>query len=107
MENGIQKGCKKIMVLYATSKGGSKPEKCNWVMHQYHLGTNEDEREGEYVVSKIFYQQPKESSKNETTLEIEGSDKVAAQVIPRTPKTSTPNPPRMEETPSPIQVSRN
>ncbi|EYU34749.1 hypothetical protein MIMGU_mgv1a023855mg [Erythranthe guttata] len=48
-ENGVQKGFKKIMVLYAGSKTGSKPGKCNWVMHQYHLGSDEDEREGEYV----------------------------------------------------------
>ena len=54
MENGIQKGCKKIMVLYKSTKKGSKPDKSNWVMHQYHLGMDEDEKEGEYVVSKIF-----------------------------------------------------
>lgn len=30
-------------------------------MHQYHLGINEEEREGELVVSKIFYQtQPRQ-----------------------------------------------
>lgn len=30
-------------------------------MHQYHLGQNEEEREGELVVSKIFYQtQPRQ-----------------------------------------------
>ncbi|KAJ4899261.1 NAC domain-containing protein 73-like isoform X2 [Raphanus sativus] len=30
-------------------------------MHQYHLGTNEEEKEGELVVSKIFYQtQPRQ-----------------------------------------------
>uniref|UniRef100_A0A803KV64 NAC domain-containing protein n=1 Tax=Chenopodium quinoa TaxID=63459 RepID=A0A803KV64_CHEQI len=34
--NGEQKGCKKIMVLYVTAKGG-KAEKTSWVMHQYHL----------------------------------------------------------------------
>ncbi|KAG8384878.1 hypothetical protein BUALT_Bualt04G0164100 [Buddleja alternifolia] len=100
MENGVQKGCKKIMVLYATSKKGSKPDKCNWIMHQYHLGTDEDEREGEYVVSKIFYQPQKETDKNEISLEIEESDVGAVQVIPRTPKTITPDPPRMEKTPS-------
>ncbi|XP_010523400.1 PREDICTED: NAC domain-containing protein 8-like [Tarenaya hassleriana] len=50
--DGVQRGCKKIMVLY-----GGKSGKTNWVMHQYHLGTEEDEKEREYVVSKIFYQQ--------------------------------------------------
>lgn len=42
---------------------GKKPEKTNWVMHQYHLGTGEDEKDGEYVVSKIFYQQQQEQTK--------------------------------------------
>lgn len=52
MENRVQIGYKKILVLYA-SKKGSKPHKCNWIMHQYHLGTDEDEREGQYVVSRF------------------------------------------------------
>lgn len=100
MENGVQKGFKKIMVLYATSKRGSKPDKCNWVMHQYHLGCDEDEREGEFVVSKIFYQPQKETDKNETPLVIEESDMGTFQVIPKTPITNTPDPPRPVTTPA-------
>lgn len=99
MENGVQRGFKKIMVLYATRKSGSKPDKCNWVMHQYHLGTDEDEREGEFVVSKIFYQPQKETDKNEISLVIEEPDIKTVQVIPTTPKTNTPDPPRPENTP--------
>ncbi|WOG93445.1 hypothetical protein DCAR_0312729 [Daucus carota subsp. sativus] len=57
MENGVKKGYKKILVLYTTVTKGCKPVKSNWVMHQYHLGTEDDEKEGEYVVSKVFYQQ--------------------------------------------------
>ncbi|KAK1383855.1 SUPPRESSOR OF GAMMA RESPONSE 1-like [Heracleum sosnowskyi] len=57
MENGVTKGYKKILVLYSTTTNGSKSVKSNWVMHQYHLGTEDDENEGEYVVSKVFYQQ--------------------------------------------------
>ncbi|XP_015942762.1 SUPPRESSOR OF GAMMA RESPONSE 1 [Arachis duranensis] len=57
ISDGVQRGCKKIMVLYMTSVRGVKAEKTNWVMHQYHLGTDEDEKEGEYVISKVFYQQ--------------------------------------------------
>ncbi|KAH0984670.1 hypothetical protein GBA52_011847 [Prunus armeniaca] len=72
MENGVQKGCKKIMVLYKSSKKGSKADKSNWVMHQYHLGTEDGEKEGEYVVSKIFYQQHKQSETNDNNLVIEG-----------------------------------
>ncbi|KAK7245492.1 hypothetical protein RIF29_40338 [Crotalaria pallida] len=61
MVNGKQKGCKKILVLYTNFGKNRKPEKTNWVMHQYHLGQNEEEKEGELVVSKIFYQtQPRQ-----------------------------------------------
>ncbi|KAL9229310.1 hypothetical protein vseg_004793 [Gypsophila vaccaria] len=79
-ENCVQKGCKKIMVLYRSSQKGSKPVKSNWVMHQYHLGVEEDERNGEYVVSKIFYQQNKQNEAH----------------CPKTPMTHTPNPRREE-----------
>ncbi|KAK8935457.1 NAC domain-containing protein 8 [Platanthera zijinensis] len=59
--SGRQKGCKKILVLYTNFGKHRKPEKTNWVMHQYHLGEMEEEREGELVVSKIFYQtQPRQ-----------------------------------------------
>ncbi|GMQ06280.1 hypothetical protein CsSME_00050927 [Camellia sinensis var. sinensis] len=61
MANGRQKGCKKILVLYTNFGKNRKPEKTNWVMHQYHLGQHEEEKEGELVVSKIFYQtQPRQ-----------------------------------------------
>ncbi|KAG8075506.1 hypothetical protein GUJ93_ZPchr0006g43772 [Zizania palustris] len=60
---GRQRGCKKILVLYTNFGKHRKPEKTNWVMHQYHLGEAEEERDGEPVVSKIFYQtQPRQSS---------------------------------------------
>ncbi|KAL8045796.1 hypothetical protein ABFX02_08G137700 [Erythranthe guttata] len=59
--NNIIKGYKKILVLYTNYGRQRKPEKTNWVMHQYHLGDNEDEKEGELVVSKVFYQtQPRQ-----------------------------------------------
>ncbi|XP_009773823.1 NAC domain-containing protein 73-like isoform X1 [Nicotiana tabacum] len=58
---GKVKGHKKILVLYTNYGKQRKPEKTNWVMHQYHLGDNEDEKEGELVVSKVFYQtQPRQ-----------------------------------------------
>ncbi|KAJ8435976.1 hypothetical protein Cgig2_004233 [Carnegiea gigantea] len=61
MVNGKQKGCKKILVLYTNFGKNRKPEKTNWVMHQYHLGQHEEEKDGELVVSKIFYQtQPRQ-----------------------------------------------
>ncbi|XP_022715823.1 NAC domain-containing protein 73-like [Durio zibethinus] len=67
---GTVKGFKKILVLYTNYGRQRKPEKTNWVMHQYHLGDNEEEKDGELVVSKVFYQtQPRQcgpSSVNET-----------------------------------------
>ncbi|WOK96979.1 NAC domain-containing protein [Canna indica] len=64
--NGRQKGCKKILVLYTNFGKNRKPEKTNWVMHQYHLGELEEEKEGELVVSKIFYQtQPRQCNWSE------------------------------------------
>ncbi|KAL1531602.1 SUPPRESSOR OF GAMMA RESPONSE 1-like isoform X1 [Salvia divinorum] len=101
VQNGIHRGFKKIMVLYETSKRGCKAEKCNWVMHQYHLGSDEHEKEGEYVVSKIFRQLEKESDAvGSLALVKEESDDVkAVPVIPMTPKTTTPDPPRWDQTP--------
>ena len=62
---GMHLGCKKIMVMYASDVKGGKQEKTNWVMHQYHVGTGEDEKDGEFVVSKLFYQQlPKPRENN-------------------------------------------
>ncbi|KAI4997643.1 hypothetical protein ZWY2020_052985 [Hordeum vulgare] len=57
--NGVIKGWKKILVLYIRSrKGGGKAEKTNWRMHQYHLVVDQDEKQEELVVSKVFYQFP-------------------------------------------------
>ncbi|KAL8130122.1 hypothetical protein V2J09_019277 [Rumex salicifolius] len=60
--NGVVKGFKKILVLYSNFGRQKKPEKTSWVMHQYHLGNSEDEKDGELVLSKVFYQtQPRHS----------------------------------------------
>ncbi|XP_057420984.1 NAC domain-containing protein 73-like [Lotus japonicus] len=65
---GIVKGFKKILVLYTNYGRQKKPEKTNWVMHQYHLGSNEEEKDGELVVSKVFYQtQPRQCGTNSIT----------------------------------------
>ncbi|KAK6919640.1 NAC domain [Dillenia turbinata] len=62
---GKVKGYKKILVLYTNYGKQRKPEKTNWVMHQYHLGNNEEEKDGELVVSKVFYQtQPRQCGSN-------------------------------------------
>lgn len=71
MVNGKQKGCKKILVLYTNFGKNRKPEKTNWVMHQYHLGQHEEEKEGELVVSKIFYQtQPRQCNWSDRTANV-------------------------------------
>ncbi|KAG0480239.1 hypothetical protein HPP92_011097 [Vanilla planifolia] len=52
--DGIHHGSKETMALYVIPASGGKPEKTPWLMHQYHVGTNEDEED--LFVSKIFYQ---------------------------------------------------
>ncbi|KAF6156408.1 hypothetical protein GIB67_034138 [Kingdonia uniflora] len=93
MENGIQRGWKKIMVLYKSSKKGYKPDKSNWVMHQYHLGAKEDEEEGEFVVSKIFFQQQaKQFGKDDIDhLVIEEPVTTGVRASPSTPLQHTAN----------------
>lgn len=87
------------MVLYVTPVKGGKPEKTNWVMHQYHLGTGEDEKDGEYVISKVFYQQQivKQSDKFDQDLPEEGNDVMIAKVDPVTPQSVPPEPLRAEK----------
>jgi len=91
-ENGIQRGWKKILVLYMSTGKGKMFEKTNWVMHQYHFGSEEDENDGEFVVSKIFYQQQhKQLDKNEVPQETEVTSVIPIP-DPLTPVTSTPEP---------------
>ncbi|KAL3529155.1 hypothetical protein ACH5RR_008477 [Cinchona calisaya] len=68
------------MVLSRTSKRGSKPDKFNWVMHRYHFGSDEDEKEGQYVVSKIFYQQHKLTDNCNSSVKLEQSDSCDASL---------------------------
>ncbi|KAF1889889.1 hypothetical protein Lal_00025219 [Lupinus albus] len=93
--NGVQKGYKKIMVLYS-----SKADKTNWVTHQYHLGTEQDEKDGEYVISKVFYQQDKLGDKDDEDISeaIETTEATILKVEPVTPKPVTLNP-ACDETP--------
>lgn len=84
------------MVLYANAKGAARPGKAKWVMHQYHIGPEEDELEGQLVVSKIFYQQHSAATHSEIECG-EESEMLGVKVDPRTPNTSTPLPPRLTE----------
>nr|ALZ44687.1 NAC1 [Bambusa emeiensis] len=66
LANARPRGYKKILVLYTNYGKQRKPEKTNWVMHQYHLGSDEEERDGELVVSKVFFQtQPRQCGSKE------------------------------------------
>ncbi|KAI7739563.1 hypothetical protein M8C21_014567, partial [Ambrosia artemisiifolia] len=105
MRNGVQIGCKKIMVLYGVASGGSKPCKLNWVMHQYHLGTVEDEKEGQYVVAKIFYQQQKEVENVDNHVVTEKVDAWMSSTSPKTPITAAPDPRRSGKSVSPDDVT--
>lgn len=75
VSEGKVMGYKKFMVLYTNYGKRRKPEKTNWVMHQYHLGSEEDEKDGEMVVSKVFYQtQPRQCgspAKDESTVKMD------------------------------------
>ena len=47
-------GQQKVLVLH-TNKNFDQ-QRTNWVMHQYHIGDLEQEKERELVLCKIFYQ---------------------------------------------------
>ncbi|XP_061994208.1 SUPPRESSOR OF GAMMA RESPONSE 1 [Rosa rugosa] len=88
--DGVQRGCKKIMVLYTSMAKGGKAEKTNWVMHQYHLGTDEDEKDGEYVISKIYYQQQQVKQADKTDQNSPETSDPLIQADPVTPKSVIP-----------------
>ncbi|XP_073385164.1 uncharacterized protein [Physcomitrium patens] len=66
-QGGKVLGHKKIMVLYRATGKKSKNMKTNWVMHQYHLGSNEEETDGELVVCKVFFQKAPRSCPSRRT----------------------------------------
>lgn len=80
------------MVLYTSMAKGGKAEKTNWVMHQYHLGTDEDEKDGEYVISKIYYQQQQVKQADKTDQNSPESIDPVIQADPVTPKSVIPEP---------------
>ncbi|KAF7009662.1 hypothetical protein CFC21_024170 [Triticum aestivum] len=101
--NGDIKGWKKIMVL---RKGGAKAEKTNWTMHQYHLGVDENEKDGELVVCKVFFQLPSEKAGQSVMFAVnEESDSFAVKIDPTTPMTYPPQPPRPDS--SPFETEQN
>ncbi|KAI3741692.1 hypothetical protein L1987_59366 [Smallanthus sonchifolius] len=85
--SGSVEGYKKILVLYTNYGRQKKPEKTNWVMHQYHLGNNEEEKDGEIVLSKVFYQtQPRNCASG-----LKDSSSLNDEKTERNPKPKTRN----------------
>ncbi|TVU42233.1 hypothetical protein EJB05_08626, partial [Eragrostis curvula] len=99
-ENGVKKGWKKILVLYVGSMKG-RGIKTKWVMHQYHLGVDEAEKDGQCVVSKVFYQLgSKQIDKSEVDISVVVEhDASNVKVDPRTPKIDPPQPHRPNNSP--------
>ncbi|KAJ1271531.1 hypothetical protein BS78_06G134500 [Paspalum vaginatum] len=88
-EKGVKIGWKKILVLYKGSKrGDGNIDKDNWVMHQYHIGSHEDETTAEFVISKVFYQVA--SKKNGKSMIDEAHIDPDVEINPTTSKTNTP-----------------
>ncbi|RLN07001.1 NAC domain-containing protein 73-like [Panicum miliaceum] len=105
-DNGVKKGWKEIMVLYKSSQRGGKPDRAHWVMHQYHLGEEEDEKDGDLVVSRIFYQMPNKSTEvSETETAYDEPDASASVIGPKTPKTNIPQPRHPDN--SPCETEQN
>ena len=103
-DNGVIKGWKKILVLYKGDKG--KGHNTNWKMHQCHLGIEEDEKDGEYVVCRVFCQlkanKPMKSPMPDADAESSSS---AAAIDPTTPNTYPPQPRRVSG--SPFETEQN
>uniref|UniRef100_A0A453C7I9 NAC domain-containing protein n=3 Tax=Aegilops tauschii subsp. strangulata TaxID=200361 RepID=A0A453C7I9_AEGTS len=99
--NGVIKGWKKILVLNMHSRkdGITSRTKTNWTMHQYHLGVDQDEKHGELVVSKVFYQ-PKKDEQPVMCHVNEESDPFAGEIDPTTPMTYPPQPRPANSSPS-------
>ena len=96
----LLKGGRRYWFSTKLRKKGGKPDKADWVMHQYHLGVEEKEKVGELVVSKILYQlKTKQADKPEMEIGNEESDAFTSRVSPKTPKTKTPQPCRPNNIP--------
>ncbi|KAG0524855.1 hypothetical protein BDA96_06G003900, partial [Sorghum bicolor] len=77
---GRQKGFKKILVLHNVNHG--KREKTNWVMHQYHLGMSEEEKDGELVLSKVFYRCPNTTMIEQNDEKVEVTSEATPNILP-------------------------
>jgi hypothetical protein len=92
------------MVLYKTWQRGENHDRDNWVMRECHLGEEEAKKDGELVVSKIFYQLANKSmqiSETETVM----NDAPASVISPKTPKIVTPHPHHLKNSPCETEQS--
>lgn len=71
--NGKLKGFKEIHVLYTNPRIHNKLEKTNWVMHQFHLGDGKEKKDGEFVISKVFYQTQRQCQKQNDDKKMEAT----------------------------------
>ena len=92
------------MVLYKTWQRGENHDRDNWVMRECHLGEEEAKKDGELVVSKIFYQLANKSmqiSETETIMNYAP----ASVINPKTPKIVTPHPHHLKNSPCETEQS--
>uniref|UniRef100_A0ACD5UCK1 Uncharacterized protein n=1 Tax=Avena sativa TaxID=4498 RepID=A0ACD5UCK1_AVESA len=101
LDNGVVKGWKKILVLH---KG--KKVKTNWTLHQCHLGAEEDEKHGELVVSRVFWQE-KSNNTRKSRIQVADveSDSCAVEMDPTTPNMYPQQPHRLSG--SPFETEQN
>uniref|UniRef100_A0ACD5URJ9 Uncharacterized protein n=1 Tax=Avena sativa TaxID=4498 RepID=A0ACD5URJ9_AVESA len=100
-DNGVLKGWKKIPVLH---KG--KKVKTNWTLHQFHLGAKKDEKHGELVVSRVFWQvKSNNTGKSQMHVADVESGSCDAEIDPKTPNMYPKQPRRLSG--SPFETDQN
>jgi hypothetical protein len=83
LHNGVIKGWKKILVL---KRDKGKRHKINWTMHQCHLGLEKDEKHGDLVVSRVFWQ-VKSTNTGKSQMHADAESSLSAvKIDPTTPK---------------------
>jgi hypothetical protein len=100
LDNGVIKGWKKILVLQKCYKG--KKVRTNWTMHQCHLGSEVGEKDGELVVSRVFWQVKNNTEKYAPDV---ASGSTAVEIDPTTPNMHPPQPRRLSG--SPLETAQN
>ncbi|KAM0893941.1 hypothetical protein ACQ4PT_024832 [Festuca glaucescens] len=100
--NGVTKGWKKILVLKC---GKGKIYKANWTIHQCHLGVEKDEKHGDLVVSRVFWQLKSNTGKSQMHAVDAKSGQSDVNIDPTTPNMYAPQPRRLSG--SPFETEQN